>query len=622
MELNKYYGEDGLVIDPVLGFTSSSKDISDLIKEMNDNGLLVSVIDMSGDVIRVAVKGTGQSRPDKPNSGERSGWYSFFQTGTYQSCTYSNWRENITYKWVNTDVNKLSSTEQNQLKAQIQEAQERANDEKIKRQNEVADDCANRFSNAEEISEHKYLTYKKIKSYGLKGIKDSLVVPLYNSNIAVKPEIRSLQYITPKSKKSTEDFIKRFVSASEVSGSVFHIGFDWEQFGQLEKLIICEGYADGVSIYEATQLPTLVVFSANFGMKALLNIRKFCNAQLILAYDNDKTGIGLKKAEEIHQAIPNCVVRIPSEQGDYNDLHQKYGLDRVRAELIESKFNIKQYSIKKLVGEPKEIKFLVDKFIPLGSPGILASIGGVGKSYSMIQLAVAIATGGKWWGKEIKEQGSSVIFCAEDSQDEIHRRIAMLDPEGKRFNYNNEVYIFPVPEQKEPLILLREEGITTQAQELVEELKTISNLKMVCFDPLQAFTTASISQSNEAGQMWGSYCSQISARLGVTTLTTHHLNKGALSNDSNDSLSHRQEIRGASSIVDSMRFALAMWLADEETCTQICLDKGIEFNRMSVVKAGVVKSNSGDIDYSVQTLFRKNAVLEPIENTSGGINWD
>ena len=224
MELNKYYGKDGLVIDPNLAYVSSSKDISDLIREMNDNGLLVSVIDMSGDVIRVPVKGTGQARPDKGT--EKSGWYSFFQTGTYQSCTYSNWRENITYKWVNTDVNKLSSTEQNQLKAQIQEAQERANDEKIKRHNEVAEDCVERFSNAEEISEHKYLTYKKIKSYGLKGIKDSLVVSLYNSNIAVKPEIRSLQYITPKSKKSTEDFIKRFVSASEVSGSVFHIGFD------------------------------------------------------------------------------------------------------------------------------------------------------------------------------------------------------------------------------------------------------------------------------------------------------------------------------------------------------------------------------------------------------------
>jgi hypothetical protein len=41
---------------------------------------------------------------------------------------------------------------------------------------------------------------------------------------------------------------------------------------------------------------------------------------------------------------------------------------------------------------------------------------------------------------------------------------------------------------------------------------------------------------------------------------------------------------------------------------------------MAVVKAGIVKSNS-NVDYSVITLFRKNAVLEPIED-SGGINWD
>ena len=39
------------------------------------------------------------------------------------------------------------------------------------------------------------------------------------------------------------------------------------------------------------------------------------------------------------------------------------------------------------------------------------------------------------------------------------------------------------------MILLREEGITPIAQELVEELQAIPNLKLVCFDPLQAFTT-------------------------------------------------------------------------------------------------------------------------------------
>ena len=172
------------------------------------------------------------------------------------------------------------------------------------------------------------------------------------------------------------------------------------------------------------------------------------------------------------------------------------------------------------------------------------------------------------------------------------------------------------------MILLRDEGVTSQAQELVDELKTIPNLQMVVFDPLQAFTTASVSQSNEAGQLWGSYCANISARIGCTTLTVHHLNKGALTNDSDDALSHRSEIRGASSITDSVRFAIAMWLADEETCEKICLEQGKDMDRMAVVKAALVKSNSGNVDYSVKTLVRNGAVLEILDENKKSFNWD
>ena len=35
---------------------------------------------------------------------------------------------------------------------------------------------------------------------------------------------------------------------------------------------------------------------------------------------------------------------------------------------------------------------------------------------------------------------------------------------------------------------------------------------------------------------------------------------------------------------------------------------------MSVVKAGLVKSNSGNVDYAVKTLIRKDAVLEILDN--------
>ena len=158
-----------------------------------------------------------------------------------------------------------------------------------------------------------------------------------------------------------------------------------------------------------------------------------------------------------------------------------------------------------MVEAPKPIEWLVDSFIPLAKPGIIAAVGGVGKSLSMIQLALGVATGGNFWGKPIMQRGSSVIFAAEDDLNEVHRRIEALDPNGERHKSQYDVYVFPIPEQKEPMILLREEGVTSQAQELIDELKTIPNLKLVVFDPLQAFTTGNISSSNEVGQLWGSY---------------------------------------------------------------------------------------------------------------------
>jgi hypothetical protein len=83
----------------------------------------------------------------------------------------------------------------------------------------------------------------------------------------------------------------------------------------------------------------------------------------------------------------------------------------------------------------------------------------------------------------------------------------------------------------------------------------------------------------------------------------------------------RASIRGASSLVDAHRFALALYLSSEEEAERLCLQNGVEFDRTRVVRASMVKSNS-EIDYSVKTLFRKDVVLEPIEDIKGGINWD
>ena len=593
MDLRKYFPENNL--------EQKGKDTNDLINEMQAQGLRIDYLQITGEIVRVPVNELAGVKAD--SGGQKSGFYVVNEVNGNYFAVYGNWKTGFEGRWSSVNSYSMSVAEREDLQRKLQEAKDRANETKKQRHNEMADKVKARFKSYTEVLEHEYLTNKKVKSYGLKQHKDLLVVPVYS----ITGAIRSLQYINKNGEK-------RFASESEIKGNLFLVGAEIKDLPNLDKIIIAEGYSTSATIYEATKIPVACVFSANFCLQFALNLRKLTGARIIIALDNDESGVGEKKAQECARAVSNASVRLPSEIGDYNDLYLKHGLDKVRLELTESKYNIKKYAIRNLIEKPEPQKFLVDSFIPLAKPGILASSGGVGKSLSLIQLAISIAKGGTWWGKPIKENGSSVIFCAEDDLTEIHHRIELLDPKGERFKHNNDVYVFPVPDQKEPLILLKEEGITEQAQEIVEELKTIDNLKLVAFDPLQAFTTASVSQSNEAGQLWGSSCAMISANIGCTTLTTHHINKQSITNDSDDPYSHKADIRGASSITDSVRFAISMWIPSESDTEELCEQANIPYDRLSVVKAALVKSNSGNVDYGVQTLIRKDGVLEPIDS--------
>ena len=63
-----------------------------------------------------------------------------------------------------------------------------------------------------------------------------------------------------------------------------------------------------------------------------------------------------------------------------------------------------------------------------------------------------------------------------------------------------------------------------------------------------------------------------------------------------------------------------MWLASAEDCERICEEQRVKYERMNVVKAALVKSNSGNVDYTTKTLFRKDGVLEPLEELQSPMN--
>ena len=88
--------------------TQQKADISDLIKQMNADGLLVDSIDTSGGIVRVPVKATAISRDDKTSTGEKSGWYFFHQNNEHWISVYGNWRTNQQWKFYSNSIKELS----------------------------------------------------------------------------------------------------------------------------------------------------------------------------------------------------------------------------------------------------------------------------------------------------------------------------------------------------------------------------------------------------------------------------------------------------------------------------------------------------------------------------------
>ena len=611
VKLTKFYGDEGLTLDKNLVFQGKGKTTDDLLQELNNYGLDVAYLDTSGELVRVPVRAGTIARPDK--HGEKSGWYAVKFLGEHIFCAYGNWRDGSEQKWSSIEPNKLTTKQKTNLQKELKQAKEEAEKHKKERYKEVALDCRARFDSYEKVGEHQYLSSKKIKNPTLKTKSQSLVVPIYN----ILGELRSLQYILPDGKK-------RFVSASEVSGNFFPIGFDIEDIANLKKIYVTEGLATGQTVNDATDSPTICVFSANFGLKTLAQIRKKTQASLIVCFDNDKSGVGRDKANEIAKAIDKCVVKIPSCPGDFNDLALDQGIEQVKAELSNGGLRLTDYSVRNLVSEPPPRVFLVDRLIEKGKPIILSAIGGVGKSMLALDLGLKIIKGkGFWLDNAIKRSGNVVYLSAEDDSIEINRRINALDPNLERLSSAYDMYVYPIPDRGSPLTLLREDSsglhTTEQAEELMQELEKITDLELVVIDPIQAFVNAPITTSQEASQMYGQFAATISSRFNCCCLNIHHMNKTSLVG-TDDPMVARASIRGSSALVDSMRGAIAIWLAPESEAERICLDQGVDFDRMRVVKCGVVKANSSEIDTKIKTLFRKNVILEPIQEEE--IKWE
>jgi putative DNA primase/helicase len=233
-----------------------------------------------------------------------------------------NWKSDEQQVFFANGVEKLTPDQRAIRQQAIAAVRIRADEDmKLERRN-AAEKAQAIWKAAAPATEHPYLTAKGIKPHGAKLHGDALVIPMRADG-----EIQSLQFI------GTD---KRFLTGGRVAGCYFSIGNP----KGAKSLAICEGFATGVSIHEATGHPVAVAFNAgNLLLVGKTMREKFPDLQIVVCADDDWKSLnnpGLTKATEAAQAV-GAYLAVPTFSGDrrdkdtdFNDMAATHGLGAVK----------------------------------------------------------------------------------------------------------------------------------------------------------------------------------------------------------------------------------------------------------------------------------------------------
>jgi len=153
-------------------------------------------------------------------------------------------------------------------------------------------------------ADHPYLVKKAIQPYKARLYHEALVIPVFNES----DHLVNLQFVDPEGNK-------RFLSGGRKRGR-FHIIGD-----PTNRILICEGFATGASLFEDCGQRVVVAFDAGNLLPVAKNIREFSpDSEIIICGDNDISGIGQSKAKEAALAIGGKVLIPPTPGMDWNDV--------------------------------------------------------------------------------------------------------------------------------------------------------------------------------------------------------------------------------------------------------------------------------------------------------------
>lgn len=256
--------------------------------------------------------------------GDTSGWCIWYG----KAGAFGDWRTGESHRWHCREYGELNREERRRIDRHIRQAEEirkREIEAGYRHMAEQAREDIQGFCPA--TADHPYLIEKGIQPHGaLIDGRNVLIIPMYFNG-----EIVSYQRIYPV--RLPDGTNKRFLKGGRKKGCYHPIGNKGK--GDLG---ICEGFATGASIHEATGDDVIVAFDAGNLLSVARAMReRYPGRKIILWADDDyrrvdrngqPENIGILKATEAAQAVngylavPDFGDKRPEGATDFNDLHR------------------------------------------------------------------------------------------------------------------------------------------------------------------------------------------------------------------------------------------------------------------------------------------------------------
>lgn len=281
-----------------------------------------------------------------------------------------------------------------------------------------------------------------------------------------------------------------------------------------DTVYVTEGYADMYAVHKATGKTSVCCL----GTPHLVNlskllVKKYPNADFVIAADNDPEGIAKAKATGLRWAAPQY------EGADWNDIFLAHGPDAVLKGLSNfGKAKDKPLFVRLDQLKVQQPQWLIEGILEQNSLAIIFGASGTYKSFIAIDMGLSVACGKDYHGHETKQ--GTTIFIAGEGHVGFSRRT-----EAWFANYGIDKAAVPIF-KSERAITLTDESMAEIVEFLDAVQESDGKLDLIVLDTLDR-SISGVEDNNEDVKEYLDLCDQLRTRYDCTVCVVAHTGHAA-----------------------------------------------------------------------------------------------